>query len=600
MGSSGENNCWINCVLRALSVMVEWIPNYSYQSQVAMINALINYVKDMTYINNGRTLEVNSRDIHLEPNSQPLSVKELFSTMIRNNDFNSDRQQDAGEGLLLILQFIQALGSTEMNFINPFRFCNFYWRETKRCLKCREVEDLPISEGNILSVGAPETGHFDMNQAVTSKLQEENERNIHCGNCGNIGVNYRTQYIGTQKVMIIQVNFIDDYGRKLNSKCIPLQNLDININGQTKKYEIHYIIEHIGPNLHSGHYISYFKKNNTWYCANDKIITRIETQELPSQPYINIYKEAHSVSQSTVEPLDVQDIDLQENINKEKNESYNRNVISHCDDCDKQVTHICKKDAENVATFGPLSTEENNLPGNKHRQDKPNEENVLACGDNCDNQLTHVCQFDNVNDCTNKDFDTVLETFYQKTDQRNGVSDIIAEQILTQEQPNYNRRVVVAPTEKGKFVNHGEVKDIEERCFPHLFPKGNGGYISTYASKKVTFSNYIKMRLNGIDRRYANDHQYIIFLYQIKESLEIKRSRVTYFRKCKMNKKKSNKDTLGALTKTEIERSDLGFKALRKVRGTTPYFEAKKKDLIAMIRQIGPPHTHPIHTHTHS
>merc|ERR1712030_34620 len=53
---SGENNCWINCVLRALSVMVEWIPNYSYQSQDAMINALINYLKDMTIMNNGRTL----------------------------------------------------------------------------------------------------------------------------------------------------------------------------------------------------------------------------------------------------------------------------------------------------------------------------------------------------------------------------------------------------------------------------------------------------------------------------------------------------------------------------------------------------------------
>merc|ERR1711873_98901 len=89
-------------------------------------------------------------------------------------------------------------------------------------------------------------------------------------------------------------------------------------------------------------------------------------------------------------------------------------------------------------------------------------QNVLACGDNCDNQLSHVCQFDNVNDCTNQDFDTVLETFYQKTDQGNGVSDIITEQILTQEQPNYNRRVVVAPTEKGKFVNYEKVNRIIE------------------------------------------------------------------------------------------------------------------------------------------
>merc|ERR1711867_338439 len=91
-----------------------------------------------------------------------------------------------------------------------------------------------------------------------------------------------------------------------------------------------------------------------------------------------------------------------------------------------------------------------------------------AWGDNCDNQLTHVCQFDNVNDCTNEDFDTVLETFYQKTEKGNGVSDIIAEQILTQEQPNYIIKLVVAPTEKGKFVNYEEVNDIEERCFPHF------------------------------------------------------------------------------------------------------------------------------------
>merc|ERR1711873_385225 len=97
--STGQNNCWINCVLKAL----------------------MKYVKDMTYINNGRTLYVNSRGIYLQQNSEPLSVKQLFSKMIRNDDFNSDRQQDAGEGLILILQFIDELRLTEMNFINPFR-----------------------------------------------------------------------------------------------------------------------------------------------------------------------------------------------------------------------------------------------------------------------------------------------------------------------------------------------------------------------------------------------------------------------------------------------------------------------------------------------
>ena len=168
----------------------------------------------------------------------------------------------------------------------------------------------------------------------------------------------------------------------------------------------------------------------------------------------------------------------------------------------------------------------------------------FALCDDCGNQLTHICQFDHGNDCTDQDFDTVLDKFYQKTDQGNGVSAIIAEQILTQEQHNYNKKVAVAQTEAGKYFNYENILKSEERCFLHLFPQGKGGYLSIYASKNVTFSNYIKMQLNGIDQRYANDHQYIIFLYQIKESLEIKRSRVTYFRKCKMNKTKYTKATL--------------------------------------------------------
>merc|ERR1712115_236135 len=82
---------------------------------------------------------------------------------------------------------------------------------------------------------------------------------------------------------------------------------------------------------------------------------------------------------------------------------------------------MCKNDGENVATFGASFTEEKNLPENKNGEDKPNEDNVVECGDNCDNQLTHVCQFDNVIDCTNEDFDTVLETFYEETVQGRGV-----------------------------------------------------------------------------------------------------------------------------------------------------------------------------------
>merc|ERR1712089_95367 len=89
-----------------------------------------------------------------------------------------DRQQDAIEGLILILQFIHELGLTEMNFIDPFRFCYFTWRPKKKCLKCNQVEELSSHEGNIVTVYAPSTRFFDMKEAVTSKLEDATEENI--------------------------------------------------------------------------------------------------------------------------------------------------------------------------------------------------------------------------------------------------------------------------------------------------------------------------------------------------------------------------------------------------------------------------------------
>ena len=87
-------------------------------------------------------------------------------------------------------------------------------------------------------------------------------------------------------------------------------------------------------------------------------------------------------------------------------------------------------------------------------------------------------------------------------------------------------------------------------------------------------------------------HLYIIFLYQVKESLEFKRSRVNYFHKSKSNSRKYDKATIINMSKVVIEKTDLGFKAFKNLKGTMPYFQSKKNDLFAMIKQIGPPHVY--------
>ena len=96
------------------------------------------------------------------------------------------------------------------------------------------------------------------------------------------------------------------------------------------------------------------------------------------------------------------------------------------------------------------------------------------------------------------------------------------------------KATVVAPGENQKFDS---IKYQEEKCFPTLFPKGTGGYISTYLDTGLGLANYIKLRVTGglsledsdvhekikkieadscIDaERFRRDHHYLMFLLLI-------------------------------------------------------------------------------------
>ena len=135
---------------------------------------------------------------------------------------------------------------------------------------------------------------------------------------------------------------------------------------------------------------------------------------------------------------------------------------------------------------------------------------------------------------------------------------------------------------------------------------GTGGYISTHQPKGLGFVNYIKKRLLGADSKFRDDTTYVMFMFLLKETVELKRSRVTFFRKARTHYKEKT-DFLKEAKRDEIERTDVGFKgilfnhiklllnviyvsAFKLMRGTAPYFQNKKLSVMAMIRQLGPPH----------
>ena len=170
------------------------------------------------------------------------------------------------------------------------------------------------------------------------------------------------------------------------------------------------------------------------------------------------------------------------------------------------------------------------------------------------------------------------------------------------------KATVVAPGENQKFASVFE----EEKCFPTLFPKGTGGYMSTYMDTGLGFSNYVKLRLtcgicitdtdkhekikqieknSCIDyERFRRDHHYMMFLLLILDNIHMRRAQNTAFRKVKRLKKYTDSIVkVGEEDREVLERRNIGYRTFKNIRGTAPYFEHAKSRLFAFLRQKGPP-----------
>ena len=93
-------------------------------------------------------------------------------------------------------------------------------------------------------------------------------------------------------------------------------------------------------------------------------------------------------------------------------------------------------------------------------------------------------------------------------------------------------KISVAPGEFGSFQNWGEDTYIEEKAFPALFPYGVGGYLSsciTNPESMTGFASYCVSRIMSANPKFRNDMSYLFFLLLVKELIELKRCRQTYF-----------------------------------------------------------------------
>ena len=63
--STGNNNCWLNCVIRVLAHMLNLVLYQPDQSQNPMINAFLKYLKNNTTMKKGGTLCVDGKSLYI-------------------------------------------------------------------------------------------------------------------------------------------------------------------------------------------------------------------------------------------------------------------------------------------------------------------------------------------------------------------------------------------------------------------------------------------------------------------------------------------------------------------------------------------------------
>ncbi|XP_072047335.1 uncharacterized protein [Amphiura filiformis] len=147
----------------------------------------------------------------------------------------------------------------------------------------------------------------------------------------------------------------------------------------------------------------------------------------------------------------------------------------------------------------------------------------------------------------------------------------------------------VAPGE-GNKPEH--VLDMEPKCFPVEFPDGSNTYNES-RKQKLSPSRYFNARLFSADNRFARNPEYIFFALYCTEVHQI-HSKVSIATRIGCTKTSDGKTITASMLRDheqvkELIKRDEGYRFLTQLRGTPAYWERAKKDMFAMIRQLGIP-----------
>ena len=105
---------------------------------------------------------------------------------------------------------------------------------------------------------------------------------------------------------------------------------------------------------------------------------------------------------------------------------------------------------------------------------------------------------------------------------------------------------------------------------------------------KIGFAEYIKHRVLSVDSKYRRNTAYVFFLLLVKELLQLKRCKQTYFRQA-TKVPNLTKESIINVKAEDLSRYNRSYQVFKTLRGTSMYFEEAKRGVMALLRQKGSP-----------
>ncbi|XP_076081165.1 uncharacterized protein LOC143052085 [Mytilus galloprovincialis] len=160
---------------------------------------------------------------------------------------------------------------------------------------------------------------------------------------------------------------------------------------------------------------------------------------------------------------------------------------------------------------------------------------------------------------------------------------------IPDDNPLCDAGLTFAPGEGQRPISLYSDPDAEYLSFPTIFC-GQRRPDNKDRSVSVHFTDIVKWELRPMDRRVAQSVPNIFFKLKKIQLKNISDKVNLALRRCQSEGKKwTAKDVLNPNTVNDLVRLDEGYYIFRSLRNSPVYLEKRKKDLFAMIRQLGLP-----------